>query len=586
MNEHRPDRFRILVVDDEPLLLGFYQDVLCPEEEESISQSGLDDLEARLFSNAPRASAVPKFDLKLCPQGDAAVEIVREALQEKDPFSVIFLDVRMPPGPDGVWTAENIRALDPDAQVVIVTAYSDIDPAEIAQRVPPSDKLLYVQKPFQPAELRQFAVALSAKWRAEKQLVGAYGELETKVEERTAELARMNEQLERDIAERKMLQQQLVQAQKMESIGTLAGGVAHDFNNLLGAILGYSSLMRTKISESHPFYNYISTIERSATRAADLTGQLLAFARGGKYEMKPININDIVIETLGIMTRTFDKSIEIEQRLGPLIPTVEGDTTQIAQVILNLCVNARDAMPDGGKLLVETELVRLTDEYTKAHLEAKPGPYVALSVSDTGVGMDKATMQRIFEPFFTTKEEGKGTGLGLSMVYGVVKNHGGIVHVYSEPGEGAAFRIYLPANGKPETGKSLKRRAPLEGNELILVIDDEEPLRSLARDVLESHGYRVIVAENGAEGADLYGKRMGEIDLVIVDMIMPKMGGRETFFKVRGLNPNAKVLLSTGYSQNGKAREILDSGAMGFVQKPYQVDTLLLAVRDALDGTE
>lgn len=387
-----------------------------------------------------------------------------------------------------------------------------------------------------------------------------------------------------DVTEKKHLEQQLFQAQKMESIGTLAGGIAHDFNNLLGGILGYASFMKTKMSNDHKFFSYVDTIERSAMRAAELTSQLLGFARGGKYDTKPVNLNDIVRETLKIIGRTFDKSIEIKTHLAGKLPVVEADATQIQQVLMNLCVNALDAMPVGGELTIGTELAILTDDYVRTHLGAKRGSYVVLSVTDTGIGMDKETMKKIFDPFFTTKEKGKGTGLGLAMVYGVIKNHGGSVRVYSEPGAGSTFKVYLPANGVPEAKERFATRRPRGGNELVLLVDDEEAIRSLARDTLESFGYRVLLAENGKEAIEIYRLYKDTIGLVILDMVMPTLGGRETFLKLKELNPNVRALLSTGYSQNGKAKEILDSGVMGFVQKPYQVEELLQKMRTVLDA--
>jgi PAS domain S-box-containing protein len=387
----------------------------------------------------------------------------------------------------------------------------------------------------------------------------------------------------RDITDRKRLEGQLLQAQKMESIGTLAGGIAHDFNNLLGGILGFASLTKSKIPIEHQIYEYVDTIEKSATRAAKLTSQLLAFARGGKYEPRPINLNSIINETLEIIGRTFDKSIEIETSFCDAIPTVEADAGQMQQVIMNLCVNAHDAMETGGKLILRTDVETVTHTYFKANMTVQPGAYVTMTVSDTGIGIEKDEVQRIFEPFYTTKKPGKGTGLGLSMVYGAVKNHGGFVNVYSEPAMGTTFKVYLPASDKPELHEPDESGRATGGNELILVADDEEAIRTLAKEILESHGYRVMLAEDGREAVDLFEKHHGELGLVILDMVMPRMGGRETFLKMKELNPQARALLSTGYSQDGKAEEILKSGVRGFIQKPYQVDTLLSKVRSVLD---
>jgi PAS domain S-box-containing protein len=387
----------------------------------------------------------------------------------------------------------------------------------------------------------------------------------------------------RDVTEQKQLEQQVQQAQKMESIGTLAGGIAHDFNNLLCGILGYASLLKANIPSSHACFDYVNTIEKSANRAAELTAQLLGFARGGKYKPRPADLNTVVNETVQIVSRTIDKSIEIKTSLGSSLPTVEMDTGQMQQALLNLCINAADAMPGGGQLTIQTDIATITDS-PKRSAEARPGVYVVLSVKDTGVGMDKETMRRIFEPFFTTKEKGKGTGLGLSMVYGIVDNHGGFIDAHSEPGAGSTFRVYLPASGKPEIKDPPKVETPCGGSQTILVVDDEEVVRSLAKDTLENHGYKVLVAQDGMEAIATYTNCGGAIDLVILDMAMPRLAGRETFMKLREVDPNVKALLCTGYSQSGKAQEILDIGATGFVQKPYQLDELLSQVKAALQA--
>ena len=386
-----------------------------------------------------------------------------------------------------------------------------------------------------------------------------------------------------DVTEQISLEDQLAQAQKLESIGLLAGGIAHDFNNILGAILGYASFMKNKMSEDHQFYKYVDMIERSAIRAAELTSQLLAFARGGKYNVTPVNLNRIVLDTLGIIQSTFDKSIIVEKNLPQDIPTVEADPGQMQQVVMNLCVNARDAMPGGGILRVETSEVELTENDTKSNIEAHPGRYVLLIVSDTGIGMDKQTVQRIFEPFFTTKEKGKGTGLGLSMVYGIVRNHGGFIRVESEPGKGTSFKVFYPASRKAEKKEAGAMEDVKGGSETILVAEDDEAMRELVKDILESGGYNVIAAENGEAAVEAYTKREDEINLVILDMIMPKMNGSEAFKSLKKINPDVLVLLSSGYSQDGKAQELLNEGVAGFLGKPYQVRELLEKVRAVLE---
>ncbi len=387
-----------------------------------------------------------------------------------------------------------------------------------------------------------------------------------------------------DVTERRVLEHQLYQTQRLDSLGAVAGGVAHDFNNILGSILGYASLLKMKVEPEHSFFTPLDRIERSATRAADLTGKLLAFARGGGSEKKPLNLNSIVKETIAILEGSFDKSIAIRTILDESLPAMEGDTGQLQQVLMNICVNARDAMPEGGELLIETSHDTLEEAFVKMHVGTQAYRYVVLSVSDTGIGMDKQTQQRIFDPFFTTKPKGRGIGLGLSMVHGTVKSHGGIIQVYSEPGGGSTFRMYFPASDKAIQEIVPVQRESVNGKGRILVVDDEEFMRSLIKEALEGAGYEVTTAEDGEEAVAVYRTQTDSIDLVILDMIMPKMGGREAFRIMREINPDVRVLLSSGYSEQGAAREVIDQGVAGFLQKPYKSYDLQKKVRETLCG--
>ncbi|MBI5115636.1 response regulator [Candidatus Poribacteria bacterium] len=390
----------------------------------------------------------------------------------------------------------------------------------------------------------------------------------------------------RDITEWRKLEEQLLKAQKMESIGTLAGGIAHDFNNLLGGILGYISLIKTKVAKDSDLLDYLDTIEKSGQRAAELTAQLLAFARGGKYNVRCIPVDSLIEATLNEIGNTFGESIKIETRLAESLPTIEADAGQIQKALMNICRNARDAMPNGGKIFIESGTTVLGEDYVRTHPETKAGYYVTLSVTDTGIGMDKQTIKRIFDPFFTTKAVGKGTGLGLAMVYGIVKNHGGDIYVYSEPGHGSTFRIYLPSREMIEPARLEETENQPKGaaNALILIVDDEPGIRSVLKSMLESSSYRVLVAEDGETAVETYKTHREEINLVILDMIMPKMEGRETFLKLREIDPSVKAILSTGYSQNDKTEEILRDGVTGFIQKPFQLKELISKVESVLDG--
>jgi PAS domain S-box-containing protein len=386
----------------------------------------------------------------------------------------------------------------------------------------------------------------------------------------------------RDITVQKKLEEQLLHAQKMEAIGTLAGGVAHDFNNLLMGILGYVSLMLMKTDKTHPFYEKLKTIEQLVESGAELTRQLLGFARGGKYEAKPINVNDLIIKTADIFGRT-KKEIVIQKKLQEDLHATEADTGQIEQVLFNLYVNAWQAMPSGGRLYIETENVILDEQQCRSY-DAEPGLYVKIAVTDTGVGMDSETQKRIFEPFFSTKGVGKGTGLGLASAYGIIKNHGGIINVYSEKGHGTTFNIYLPASeGKPLETKPTES-SPLTGNETILIVDDEQAILLAVKELLEELGYNILTAQSGLKAIELYKKHSKDIKLVILDMIMPEMNGKETFVKLMEIDKNVCVLLSSGYSVNVEAKTILNLGCRGFIQKPFKVSELSEKIRTVMAG--
>ncbi len=385
-----------------------------------------------------------------------------------------------------------------------------------------------------------------------------------------------------NIAEEKKLQLQLQQAQKMESIGTLAGGIAHDFNNLLMGIQGRTSLMSMDIEPSHPHFEHLKGIEESVKSAAALTGQLLGFARGGKYETTPVDLNDIVNKNSEMFGRT-KKEISIHRKNQKGIWTVAVDRTQIEQVLLNLYVNAWQAMSGTGKLFLETENVTLDEAYVKPY-GVNPGRYVKISVTDTGIGMDKATQQRIFDPFFTTREKSRGTGLGLASVYGIIKNHDGIVTVQSRKGKGATFNIFLPVTEKEVVREKELAQEMVLGTESVLLMDDEKAITEVGQKLLETLGYSVFLAKNGKEAIEAYENNKGKIDIVILDMIMPEMGGGETYDRLKEIDPDIKVLLSSGYSIDGLAKTILAKGCNGFIQKPFGPKDLSTALRDILEA--
>ena len=381
--------------------------------------------------------------------------------------------------------------------------------------------------------------------------------------------------------EKQRLKEELMRAQKMESIGTLAGGVAHDFNNILMGIQGYVSLLMMEHDKDDSRYGKLKKIETQVQSASGLTRQLLGFARGGKYEVKPVDVNALVKNSSDVFGRT-KKQVAISVRYQDDVWPVLADAGQLEQVLLNMYINSWQAMPDGGDLYLTTRNVFLIGDDADAR-GVKAGPYVKISVTDTGVGMDEATRNRVFDPFFTTKEPGRGTGLGLASAYGIVSHHGGLIDVESDPGKGSTFHVYLPAaeevrtDPQPVVEKELQR-----GKETILVIDDEPMNIMVMKEILESLGYRVLCAGNGQEALSIYMIKQKSVDLVILDMIMPGMGGGAAFDALREINPGVKVILSSGYNLDGEARRILDRGCNGFLQKPFLINELADKIREYL----
>lgn len=395
----------------------------------------------------------------------------------------------------------------------------------------------------------------------------------------------------------KTTQEQLVQSQKLEALGKLAGGIAHDFNNLLGAILGYANLLKNEFSTNPPIYKKLSIIEMSAQRGAELTRQLLGFARKGQYEKKKIDLNQSIQETCQLLSRSLDKNINIQTEFESSLWPIEGDGTQIQQVLMNLGVNARDAMPYGGDLMLSSRNIIADKAYCQSHKKLKPGNYVRISISDTGLGISKEIQDKIFDPFFTTKPVGKGTGLGLSMVYGIMGNHNGVISVYSELNQGTIFHLYFPAmegaaadqkndseiHEQDDFHKRLREERCLEGKKF-LIVDDEKNIRELVGDILRSYGAIVSYSTNGEEAIKEIedGKR---VDQVILDVIMPKMDGIQAFFKMRMMNPELPVLFCSGYSENSEMTELRRINHVDFIQKPFCEDSLLKKIVRQGEGT-
>ena len=390
-----------------------------------------------------------------------------------------------------------------------------------------------------------------------------------------------------DISERRQLELQLRQAQKMEAVGRLAGGVAHDFNNLLMVIKGHTELLLNVLPPAEQVARKIEQIDRSADRATALTRQLLAFSRRQVLQPQIINLNSIVHEMGKLLPRLIGEDVELLIRTDDHLGTVRADASQMEQVIMNLAVNARDAMPNGGKLVIETANLDLEPSYTSMHPLMKPGPYIRLAVTDNGTGMDAETQSHIFEPFFTTKDKGKGTGLGLATVYGIVKQSGGFIWVYSELGKGTSFKIYLPRLDQPEEYAGTPRpaiEAPM-GTETVLLAEDEQDVREIAREFLESGGYRVIEARDGIEAIALAGEHRGEIDLLVTDMVMPGMTGQELVARLQLELPGLCVVFMSGYSEHAATEMANADPTVRLLTKPFSRTALLRAAREILQST-
>ena len=502
------------------------------------------------------------YEIETAASGEEAIKQAKKRF-----FNVVLLDIKLP-DMKGVQLLAPLKEMHPDMVIIMVTAHASLETAISALNQGAS---FYINKPLNMDEVLSTIRQVMEKQR----LVIENRRLLREVQRELAERKRAEES-------KKELEAQLLHAQKMEAVGTMAGGIAHDFNNLLMGIMGNVSLMLLDTSPNHPHYTEFKNIEQCVQRGADLTKQLLGFAMGGKYETIPTNLNEIIKKSAAMFNRT-RKEISIHENYEPHLWPVEVDRGQLEQVLVNLYVNAWQAMPGGGNIYLQTENVTLNKKEVKPY-NLEPGSYVKISIRDTGTGMDEETQQRIFEPFFTTKEMGRGTGLGLASVYGIIKNHGGFIQVLSEKGIGTTFYIYLPASQKeiPEE-KPLPERI-LEGTETALLVDDEDFIIDVGKRLLSKMGYKVLTATSGKEALEIYQKNKEGIHIVILDMIMPGMGGGETFDQLKAINPDIKVLLSSGYSLDGQAAQILERGCSGFIQKPFRMKALSQKLRLILDN--
>jgi len=470
-----------------------------------------------------------------------------------------------------------------DGVVKAVTALASV--ATTVMLIPLMPTLVRLPSPSQLRSInRKLEREVEERRGAEERVRQINDELEHRVAVRTGELAETVANLQREIKRRREVESELVQSQKMEAVGRLAGGVAHDFNNLLTVILGYGEMLREEFGNNPEALDYAAEILRAGQRASALTNQLLAFSRRQVAVPRSLNLNQTAEHIEKMLRRMIGEDIDLRMKLADGLRSVLADPSHIDQVIMNLAVNSRDAMPQGGTLIIETANVDLTDEYVGRHLDVEPGPYVMLAISDTGSGMDEATRSRIFEPFFTTKEQGKGTGLGLSIVYGIVKQAGGEIIVYSEPGHGTVFKLYFPAIEESAEPLPLPP-AELEvdrATETVLVVEDEDQVRSLTETMLTRQGYQVLAASSGPAALEIVREHPGEIHLMLTDVVMPGMTGVKLAQEVGKLRPAIRVLYMSGYTDASVNGAGVFTKDMEYLEKPFTSATLQRKLREAL----
>lgn len=678
---------RILIVDDNPSIHEDFRKILCPT---TPGKSEVQHLKAALFDKASNGVKTADFELASAFQGQEALELVKQAIAEERPFAMAFLDVRMPPGWDGVETAARLWQVCPDLQIVICTAYSDYSWDEMRARLDQPDSLVILKKPFDNVEVQQLAHAMTKKWLLSHQARLQLYELERMVKERTRSLALSEERfskafhesplpsgiqkfsdqrfvdvnqrlaevagrkreemigrtpaelflwekpeladqwmeslsreetvrdqeakvrtqagalhevlvscslmafagephmllLAQDVSQRALLERQLRQAQKMEAIGQLAAGVAHDFNNILTVIQGHAGLMERSMLDGKPSPKSLEQISKATIRATTLIRQLLMFSRKQVMQFRHLDLNDTLSNAIKMLERLVGEHVQIEFHPQSAIPAIHADASMMDQVAMNLAVNARDAMPNGGRLSISTSLESIRRAPTPMDPEQRDGDFVCLTFSDTGAGMDTQILNRIFEPFFTTKPLGKGTGLGLSTVFGIVRAHHGWLTVESQPQQGTTFRLYFPASRQTAERTELVVDTALRtGRETVLVAEDEDALREMVVQVLKIQGYTVLEATSGCHALEVWERANHPIDLLLTDMVMPGgIMGSELAERLSSQSPQLRVIYTSGYSPGmaGKDASLLEGG--NFLPKPYSIGKLAQFVRRCLDS--
>jgi PAS domain S-box-containing protein len=688
---------RILVIDDNHSIHADFCKILALSGAPTASD---DTAEAALFGPSPHAVRQTVFEVDPAYQGQDGLLLIKKALAAGRPYAMAFVDVRMPPGWDGVETTRRIWEIDPDLQIVLCTAYSDYSWDEMTAKLGQHDGLLILKKPFDAVEALQLAHALTEKWWLYRQSRQKMEALEDIVATRTSDLVKSNESLlllgsaieqaqesiviteaeldqpgpkiifvnpaftkmtgytvveaigktprilqgprtdravlsrlrqnlergevfvgeainyrksgeefylewqiapvrnaggtitnfvaiQHDITARKQLEAQLFQSQKLETVGRLAGGIAHEFNSSLTAIIGHSELLINDLPPENPLARNAAEIRKAAERTATLTRQLLAYARKQLLDLEILSLNTVITGMENMLPHLTGRNVEVHFDLAADLKSVKADAGQIEQVVVNIVMNAVDAMPNGGKITLETANVVLDADYAGRFPELRPGNYTLLTIGDTGPGMSDEVKARVFEPFFTTKNVGEGTGLGLATCYGIIKQSGGHIAVYSKSGQGTTFKIYLPqvepeikVPPDPQTPPHLPR-----GTETILFVEDDPSLREMAAMLLGRLGYKVLAAANGVEAMNLAQQPgTGHIDLLFMDVVMPQMSGKELADRICALYPRTKILFTSAYTGNAIIYQGMLNIGMALLQKPFTPSTLAHKVRAVLDG--
>jgi signal transduction histidine kinase len=557
---------RVLVINDNAAIHDDFRKILVPGRD----TAALEDAEAAFFGVPVDSVPGLNFELDSAHQGKDGFELVKTAVAEGRPYAMAFVDMRMPPGWDGLTTIEHLWKADPDLQVVICTAYSDKSWGDICERLGKSDQLLILKKPFDNTEVSQLALALTEKWMLQRKARLKQSELEMLVQERMVEIRAKDAALQ--------------QKQKLEAIGSLASGVAFEFNNLLQSILGYTRFAQDGLSADDPRFQDLEQVRKAGNQAATLASQLLNFAREDKGEPTAVSARTALSDLTSLLKPIIGTQIAMSVKLPTGDPHVMVEADGLQQALMSLCVNARDAMPCGGELNIRCEMVKPSPEQFSVHRIDDTVPYVRFSIEDTGMGIRNGQIERIFEPFFTTREVGKGTGLGLAIVHGFVKRHDGLIEVTSDVGRGTTFHLFLPLT-EPAAANlpSSNVESVSGGTETLLLAEVDPVVRKVNGRILNRAGYKVLVAENGANAVELFRTNREEISLTILDIIMPDLSGREIRDRIRNVDPDAAAIFCTSHDPASPQAEGLLDDDMTLIMKPVEAGVLLKAVRDVLN---